>query len=83
MLHHKTVWGCDLCQTACPHTRRVIRDGYTTPIPFFHESRIPRLTSETLDAMDPSSFKTRAFSWRGRATIARNLAAYEQKNGEE
>ena len=24
MRRHHTVWGCDLCQTACPHTRRVI-----------------------------------------------------------
>lgn len=77
MRRYKTVWGCDLCQTACPHTRRAIASGTVTPIPFFHEERIPHLTSEMLDRMDTSTFKTRAFSWRGRTTVARNLAAYE------
>ena len=83
MRDRKTVWGCDLCQTACPHTRRVIRENVLTPIAFFHEARIPHLTGEILAAMDASTFKTRAFSWRGRTTIARNLAAYERKNGGE
>lgn len=77
MRRHKTVWGCDLCQIACPHTRRAIASGSVTPIPFFHEDRIPHLTSDILDRMDKPTFGARAFSWRGRTTIARNLAAYE------
>lgn len=80
MRRHKTVWGCDLCQTSCPHTRRTIAEGQVTPISFFHEARIPRLTSDILAAMDTPTFKTRAFAWRGRATVARNLAAYEAEN---
>ena len=79
MQRHKTVWGCDLCQMACPHTRRAIAKKNLTPISFFHEERIPHLTSELLCEMDAKAFKTRAFAWRGRATIARNLAAYEGK----
>lgn len=80
MLAHKTVWGCDLCQIACPHTRRAIASGIVTPIPFFHKERIPHLTSALLDGMDTATFKSRAFAWRGRTTITRNLAAYERKN---
>ena len=80
MCRHNTVWGCDLCQTACPHTRRAIAEGKVTPVPFFHEARIPCLSSDALAAMDAPTFKTRAFAWRGRTTIARNLAAYEAKN---
>ena len=80
MRRHKTVWGCDICQTACPHTRRAIAAGTVTPIPFFHEARIPHLTSERLAAMDSPTFKSRAFAWRGRTTIARNLTAYEKEN---
>ena len=79
MLRYRTVWGCDLCQTACPHTRRVIAANGTSPVAFFHEERIPYLTSDILGGMDAATFKTRAFSWRGRTTIARNLAAYEAK----
>ncbi len=77
MRRHRTVWGCDLCQTACPHTRRAIGAGVTTPIPFFHEARLPHLDTATLAAMSPEEFKTRAFAWRGRKTVERNLLHYE------
>ena len=77
MRAHRTVWGCDLCQLACPHTRRAIAEGHTTPIRFFHEARIPHLTSDLLAAMPREEFESRAFSWRGRKTVERNLLAYE------
>ncbi len=77
MREHHTVWGCDLCQLACPHTRRAIAEGRTTPIPFFHNSRLARLTSEVLAAMPREEFESRAFSWRGRKTVERNLLALE------
>ena len=64
-----TVWGCDLCQTACPYNR----NARTTPIAFFHENRTPHLTLELLDAMDDASFSRRAYAWRGRETMRRNL----------
>ena len=78
MRKHRTVWGCDLCQTSCPHTRRAIEAGITTPIPFFHEARLPRLDGEVLAALTPEEFKTRAFSWRGRAVVERNVRAFEE-----
>lgn len=77
MRKHHTVWGCDLCQTACPHNRRVMDAGRVTPIGYFHEDRITHLDSEMLAAMPRSEFESRAFAWRGRQTLARNLAAYE------
>ncbi len=83
MRKHRTVWGCDLCQTACPHNRRVLEDGGETPLAFFYEERIPYLTSERLAAMSREELATRAFGWRGRPTIARNLAAYEQGDLDE
>ena len=78
MKRHHTVWGCDLCQTACPHTRRAIERGTHTLVAFFHEARIPHLDSACLRAMDKATFKSRAFSWRGRSVVERNLAAYEE-----
>ncbi len=78
MLRHSTVWGCDLCQTACPYTRRAIAAGHTTPIPFFWQERLPRLTAATLAAMTDEAFRERAYSWRGRQTIERNLVAFER-----
>ena len=78
MRKHRTVWGCDLCQTSCPHTRRAIEAGITTPIPFFHEARLPRLDSEVLASLTPEEFADRAFSWRGRAVVERNVRAWEE-----
>ena len=71
------VWGCDACQLACPHNRRVIRDGVNTPIPYFRENRLIRLDSHTLDGMDDRDFSDRAYAWRGRAVIRRNVALFE------
>lgn len=64
-----TVWGCDLCQSVCPYNRTPT----PTPIEFFHRDRIERLTSDRLSAMSADELKSRAFGWRGRKTIERNL----------
>ena len=64
-----TVWGCDLCQSVCPYNK----DPKITPISFFLEDRITRLTSERLSEMSKAEFQERAFAWRGRKTVERNL----------
>jgi len=69
MIRHNTVWGCDECQSACPHNE----SPEITPIPFFHEERIEKLTGEILSSLSKQEFKRRAFSWRGRKTVERNL----------
>ncbi len=68
-----SAWGCDLCQLVCPLNRAVLTEGRETPIDFFHHDRIPTLTSEMLEEMSGADFKRRAFSWRGKATLLRNL----------
>ena len=69
MRKYNTAWGCDLCQSACPYNL----DPLITPIQFFHRERIAHLTRDILDAMDKSAFMRRAFAWRGRKTVERNL----------
>ncbi len=64
-----SVWGCDLCQSACPYNQ----NARQTPIPFFHQNRTPHLTLALLDAMDDEAFSRRAYAWRGRETVRRNL----------
>ena len=64
-----TVWGCDLCQTSCPHNENT----EITPISFFSENRIENLSAELISSMSDEEFGKRAFSWRGRKTLERNL----------
>jgi epoxyqueuosine reductase QueG len=69
MRKYNTAWGCDLCQSSCPYNREPI----VTPIEFFHRERIHELTRDILDSMDKPTFLSRAFAWRGRKTVERNL----------
>ena len=64
-----TVWGCDACQLVCPHNK----DALMTPISEFYKDRITRLSTDTIEAMSDEDFSKRAFSWRGKKTILRNL----------
>ena len=69
MRKYNTAWGCDMCQSACPYNK----DPVKTPIEFFYRERINMLTRELLDSMDKETFRLRAFAWRGRRTVERNL----------
>ena len=72
--HSPTVWGCDLCQRACPHNQNAV----LTPLPEFREDLLPSLTLEDLEGLSNKAFRrqyaARAFSWRGIAPLKRNLA---------
>ena len=71
------LWGCDTCQLACPHNQAVIAAGRNTPIPYFLEHRLPRLSTAALDTMSDGEFASRAYAWRGRAVIRRNASLLE------
>lgn len=78
ILSHGSAWGCDLCQTSCPHVRRAIKSGDAlTPVDFFKADRTPRLTYDRIAAMPDDEFNSRAYAWRGRKTLLRNLALLE------
>ncbi len=68
-----TAWGCDVCQRVCPYNK----DPIPTPVDFFYRDRVARLTPELLGAMDKPALRARAFGWRGRAVVERNLRILE------
>ena len=69
MKENNTVWGCDVCQAVCPHNR----DPVVTPIGFFRSDIITRLDFDTINSMSDEEFKKRAFAWRGKKTVIRNI----------
>ncbi len=74
ILQHGSVWGCDICQLSCPHTEKAIRNGTIySNVPYFQQDNIPKLTLSILDQMSDEEFSARAYSWRGRETVRRNL----------
>ncbi len=71
-------WGCDICQEVCPHTKAAIKEGTIfSHIPYFNEKNIPYLTSDIVGNMSEEEFSTRAFSWRGKETVLRNLKLFD------
>lgn len=78
LLRYGSAWGCDICQEACPYTKAALESGTVfSPIPYFSQNTIPHLTSGILDGMSDGEFASRAYAWRGRPTVRRNLLLLE------
>ena len=67
-------WGCDLCQNVCPENQKREK----TPIPFFQTDHISTLSEKEI-SLPKKEFLTRAFSWRGREILRRNLGMENEK----
>jgi len=64
----RTAWGCDLCQEACTRNQNTAIE----PLPEFLSSAIAMLTPQT-------PFEDRAYVWRGRQALARNIENLSKK----
>ncbi len=78
LLRYGYSWGCDICSLACPFTKKAVASGIGTPIKFFNEDRIQNITADEAEKMEKEKFLLRAFSWRGKKTIVRNLKIFEE-----
>lgn len=77
ILENGSAWGCDACQLACPHTKRAVKNGSLAKAEFFYRDRTPHLTQDILSGMSDEEFSCRAYSWRGRDVIMRNLMLFD------
>ena len=78
-----TAWGCDICQSVCPMNN----SAALTDIAEFGSDLICTLIPADIpptQAEFKRTYGARAFSWRGRAPIARNLELlYRTPDGEQ
>ncbi len=81
---YQTAWGCDICQLNCPITQRAIQKGSIYPeIAYFQDNAVNRIHSDMIQTMDKETFRTRAFAWRGRNCILRNLKILEENGADK
>lgn len=77
-----TVFGCDKCQTICPMNKFT-----QTPIPEFYENRISMLHKDMFVNLSNKEFirlyGNRAFAWRGKNVLLRNLILSEKENNQQ
>ncbi len=70
------VWGCDICRNVCPHNQNIP----VTQIGEFRDNLI--LNPEFDENLSNKEFKhlygERAFSWRGKGVIQRNMHIYKE-----
>ncbi len=68
--NHNLIWGCDICQEVCPHNKEIS----LSKIDFFYKDRLCYVTSDDIEKMSEEKFLSRAYSWRGKNVILRNLS---------
>ncbi|WP_434797675.1 tRNA epoxyqueuosine(34) reductase QueG [Terrisporobacter vanillatitrophus] len=80
MKKNKSIFGCDICQQVCPHNKDICESN----IEEFTVNLITSLNEEEVNKISNKEFKRRykdrAFSWRGRNIIKRNMDILKEKS---
>ena len=72
ILEYETVWGCDICQRVCPYTQKALKTRTIySELEWFNTNIILEPDSESVN--NEADFAKRAYSWRGKNTILRNI----------
>lgn len=73
---NNTAFGCDICQLVCPMNNFKI-----TPLDDFKQNKITSIKKSDFEGLSNKEFKekykNRAFSWRGKQVLLRNLDVLE------
>lgn len=73
LIRAKSAFGCDVCQKVCPHNSDLGERAHEN----FKEDILPLIESQDIENLSNKKFKIkygdRAFSWRGKKIIQRNL----------
>lgn len=77
---NRIAWGCDRCSEVCPHNEGLPTADIALP----PNEILPRLTVAEIEGLSGRQFREiysrRAFAWRGKATMLRNLHILEDAN---
>ncbi len=66
---HNIVWGCDICQLACPYNEQAT----ISPIKQLSQTRVDNIDKAFIDSLSDEDFNKFAFSYKGKKIITDNI----------
>ena len=66
---HNIVWGCDICQLACPYNEK----AELSSIDHFKNTRIDFINRSFIESLSDTAFEKYAFSYKGRKIVLDNI----------